>query len=175
VTLLSLPPQIWRISHVFLCIEGHKLYFRSALQRCKPPVTTMRMNQVDQKHKYVLHTRNNELINISLLFSFEEGKQVKFYLSLEISKCVTRNQMLTLKNKMILCFMVICVAGWLMCMDQSWNNFVWRKPKTSNANFSQFHFVLKNGLPWDTNSAFTVRNCWLNLRSTTWQTPFGAE
>jgi len=69
------------------------------------------MDQVDQKHKYVLHTRKSELINISLFFSFEEGKQVKFYLSLGISKCVTRDQMSTVKNKMILYFMVIAIAG----------------------------------------------------------------
>ena len=94
------------------------------------------MDQVDQKHKYVLHTRKSELINISLFFSFEEGKQVKFYLSLGISKCVTRDQMSTVKNKMILYFMVIAVTGRLMCMEQSWNNFVWGKPKSSNTTFS---------------------------------------
>jgi len=32
-------------------------------------------------------------------------------------------------------------------MEQSWNNFVRGKPKSSHTNFSQFHFFLKN-LAW---------------------------
>ena len=51
-------------------------------------------------------------INISMFFSFAEGKQTKFYLSLGISKCVTRDQMSALKTKeVILCFLVTTIAG----------------------------------------------------------------
>ena len=68
---------------------------------------------MDQKHKYVLHTRKNELINTSLFFfSFAEGKQAKFCLYLGIPKCVTRYQMSTLNSKkVILYFLVSAIAG----------------------------------------------------------------